>query len=154
MAAPKGNTYAVGNSGKGKLFSSVQELQGAIDAYFEKCDNNTKPVVTKEGVVYIEDPIPYTVEGLAGVLEITRFTLLNYEKGDGYEDYFNTVKKAKAKIQQNKVERGLSGKSPSTFAIFDLVNNSDYVNTNHTDVTSGGEKMQPTTIVFRKYTDE
>lgn len=154
MAAPKGNTYAVGNSGKGKLFSSVQELQDAIDDYFEKCDNNTKPVVTKDGVVYVEDPIPYTVEGLAELLEVTRVGLLNYEKGEGYEEYFSTVKKAKAKIQRNKLERALSGKAPSTFAIFDLVNNSDYVNTNHTDVTSAGEKLQPTTIVFRKYTDE
>lgn len=142
MAAPKGNSFALGNSGKHKIFSSADELQDAIDEYFRFCDENTRQVITKEGdLVDVLFPIPYTIEGLCDVLECDRKTLLNYEKAVGYEDYFHTIKKAKLKVQRKKVENALMGNSPPRFAIFDLVNNSDYVNTSHTDITSGNEKI-------------
>lgn len=155
MGAPKGNQFAIGNAGKSKKFNSVSDLQLAIEEYFELCDNNTKEVYVKstQSIEKIKHPIPYTVEGLCVVLECTRETLLNYEKEDGYEEYFDTIKKAKAKILKNKVERGLMGESPPAFAIFDLVNNSDYKNAQNLDLTNkGGDfKAQQTTIVFKKY---
>ena len=142
MAAPKGNDFAIGNSGTEKMFATVEELQDAINDYFEQCDNNTIQVVTKLGdVVDIASPIPYTVEGLCEVLDCDRATLLNYEKKQGYEVYFNTIKKAKRKVLRNKAERALTGRTPATYAIFDLVNNSDYQNTSNVDLTSKGEKL-------------
>lgn len=142
MPAPKGNDFAIGNSGTEKMFKTVEELEDAINEYFEQCDKNTTQVVTKMGdVVDVISPIPYTVEGLCEVLDCDRATLLNYEKAKGYEVYFNTIKKAKRKVLRNKAERALTGRTPATYAIFDLVNNSDYQNTSSIDLTSKGEKL-------------
>ena len=51
---------------------------------------------------------------------------MNYEKEDGYEEFFTTIKKAKNKIQRNKLERGLDGDSNPAVTIFDLKNNHKY----------------------------
>lgn len=113
MPAPRGNKFAIGNSGKPKYWDSSDELQDAINEYFNDCDKG-------------KEPIPYTIEGLCEVLECDRVTLLNYEKKPGYEEFFSTIKKAKLKIQRNKLERGLMGKSNPALTIFDLKNNHGY----------------------------
>lgn len=127
MPAPKGNKFAIGNSGKPKMFDSVEDLQAQIDQYYLEC---------KEG------EIPLTIEGLCEVLECDRLTLLNYEKKKGYEEFFNTIKKAKTKITRNKVERALSGKANPAFTIFDLCNNTDYENTQKVDHSNKGGKFE------------
>ena len=114
------------------------------------CDSETEDVYIKESksIETVKAPIPYTIEGLCCILHCCRLTLINYEKREGYEDYFNTIKDAKAKILKNKVERGLMGKSPSTFAIFDLINNSDYENTNVQEIGARhGKDLPPTQII-------
>lgn len=40
MAAPKGNKFALGNSGKPKEFDSPEQLEEFINDYFDKIDNN------------------------------------------------------------------------------------------------------------------
>ena len=142
MPAPKGNQFAVGNKGSEKMFETPEELQKKIDEYFKKCDDNTRQVYDKktQEVKTVSDPIPYTVEGLCDVLGCSRVTLLNYGKEPGYEEYFSTIEKAKLKVTKNKVEKALSGKYNSTFAIFDLVNNTDYKNTNTTELVGAGGK--------------
>lgn len=128
MAAPEGNKFAIGNSGREKIFSSVGELQSAIDKYFNECDNKTRKVYVKsmQEIQEVPYPTPYTIEGLCEVLDCERQTLLNYQKKEGYEVYFDTIKKAKLKIQRNKLERGLSGESNPAVTIFDIKNNHDY----------------------------
>ena len=143
MPAPKGNKFALGNSGKPKTWRTVEELQKDIDAYFIWCDNNPMkqyhnsqidPKTKKPLVFHIERP--YTIEGLCVYLECDRDTLLNYQKAPGYEEFFGAIKKAKAKIQQNKVERGLTGTAPSAVTIFDLKNNHGYKDKTETDVNA------------------
>ena len=133
MAAPKGNTFALGNSGKPKTWQTVEELRADIHDYFEWCDNSPlkqlhNSQLDKETNKPIEFGIsrPYTIEGLCGFLGCTRETLINYQKEDGYEEYFDAIKDAKNKIQQNKVERALSGLAPASSSIFDLKNNHGY----------------------------
>ena len=67
-----------------------------------------------------------------------RDTLLNYEKKTGYEEYFGTIKKAKLKIQKNKVERGLDGDSNPAVSIFDLKNNHGYKDKTEVEQTNKG----------------
>ena len=158
MPAPKENKFAIGNSGREKLFESSDDLQKKIDEYFYECDNRVVQVYSKSSqeLVDMKKPIPYTIEGLCCVLSCERQTLLNYEKQEGYEEFFDTIKNAKARIQRNKVERGLDGESPSTFAIFDLVNNSDYKNTNSTELTGkdGAPLNTQPTIIFKKFKND
>lgn len=128
MAPPKGSKYAIGNKGPSKRYTSVEQLQEAIDAYFEKCDTRTIDVVDNHGdVKTVNKPEPYTVEGLCIALGFsTRESLLHYEKEPGYDMYFDTIKRAKLKIQQNKVVGALDGTYHANFTMFDLKNNHRY----------------------------
>lgn len=128
MAAPKGNKFAIGNSGKPKKWQTVEELQSDIDDYFKECDEHKQMMFVKSigEEIQVSMPLPYTIEGLAEALDCDRDTLLNYQKQEGYEEYFGTIKRAKMKIQRNKVERGLMGVAPASTTIFDLKNNHGY----------------------------
>lgn len=105
-----------------KLWKTPEDLKVEIEAYFDKCDIN-QVHETKEGKPIYE---PYTVEGLALALNCTHQTLLNYERAEGYEPYFEAIKMAKLRIQQQKVINGMTGKSNPTITIFDLKNNHGY----------------------------
>lgn len=136
MPAPKNNTFAIGNSGKPKKWETPEELQQDIDDYYDKCDNNKVQIVHKEtgALIDVPKPIPYTVEGLCEVLGCCRETLLNYEKQEGYEEFFSTIKRAKNKIARNKIERGLMGDSAASVTIFDLKNNHGYRDRTESDI--------------------
>lgn len=129
-------------AGRPKSFGTVKELEEKVKAYFHSCDNRKKEVVTKGAVCTITKPKPYTVEGLASFLEVDRKTLLNYEKEEGYEEYFLTIKKAKAKILANLMERGLEGENVAPTTIFNLKNNYDYKDKTETDLTTNGDAIQ------------
>jgi hypothetical protein len=150
MAAPKGNKFAIGNSGKPKQWQTVEELKADIDQYFQECDSFVRTVYDKrkQETVEVSSPIPYTIEGLADTLDCDRDTLLNYEKKKGYEEFFGTIKRAKLKIQRNKVERGLMGIAPAATTIFDLKNNHGYKDESKFDHTSGGEKIAGSPIII------
>ncbi len=93
-------------------FSSAEELQNKIDAYFDYCESRNKKEVVKTRdyyeVIDLPDPIPYTVYGLADFLDCDADTLLNYQMKDGFSVI---IARAKHKILTNKVVRGLDGKS-------------------------------------------
>ena len=93
-------------------FSSSEELQNKIEAYFDYCELRTKKEVVKTRdyyeVIDLPDPIPYTVYGLADFLDCDADTLLNYQMKDGFSVI---IARAKHKILTNKVVRGLDGKS-------------------------------------------
>lgn len=127
LSAPKGNQYALGNMGTPKQYTCPEDMQVVIDEYFEKCKTSK---------------IPLTVEGLGIALELDRAGIINYQKTKGYEDYFNTIKKAKAKILQNKIENGLNSTNNTAFAIFDLKNNFGFKDKQETEVSGKFETVQ------------
>lgn len=132
MAAPKGNKFAVGNSGKAKKWDSAESLQADIEKYYAQCK---------------KEETPLTIEGLAETLDCDRHTLLNYEKAKGYEEFFATIKKAKNKVARNKVERGLKGEANATMTIFDLKNNHGYKDQTQTDITSKGKTLSSSVVL-------
>lgn len=146
MPAPKGNKYAVGNSGRPKIFETPEEMQEAIDEYYAACDNNTKKIWSEKvgEIVEIPSPIPYTVEGLCECLDINRSTLLTYETSHTHEDFNNTVKRAKLKIQKNTAEMALMGALNPAVSIFVMKNNFNYKDKTETDITTDGEKINNT----------
>ena len=141
MSAPKGNKFALGNSGKPKIWESVDDLQKDIDAYFQWIKDNPQKIVypskideeTKKPLVYEVERYP-TIEGLALFLDCSVHTLRNYQKTEGYEEYFTAIERAKLKIQQAKVERGASGIGNPNFIMFDLKNNHGYTDKSEQDV--------------------
>ena len=98
----------MGEVGRPRAFKSVKEVEEKINAYFNYCEEKEKP---------------YTMSGLAYYLEVSRQTLVNYS----YEDeYFDTIKKARDKVQMQLEENALSNKANPTFTIFNLKNNFDW----------------------------
>lgn len=139
MAAPKGNKFAIGNEGTEKYFDSAEELQDFIDEYFEYCDGNPlleQNWVGKEGVEVLKrTQRPYTIEGLCLHLHITRQTLLNYQKREGYEEYFDTITRAKRKITEQYVTFGLAGGYNTALVKFLLSNNTEYKDKAETELS-------------------
>jgi hypothetical protein len=128
--------------GRHLKYKTTQELESAINYYFRRCDSNQEEFISKDGETFTKTvPVPYTVEGICEVLGITRQTLLNYEKAEGYEIFFDTIEKAKAKVLTNTMERALSGKNNAAVAIFSLVNNYGYKNANHKETTEDDKNI-------------
>lgn len=116
--------------GRPLKFKTAEEMQKAIDLYFESCWE-----VDKEG--NRKQTRPYTITGLANALDTTRETLLDYQEKDGFSD---TVKKAKMKVAEYVEEYLFMGKN-QTGAIFNLKNNFNWKDKTETDVTSNGETL-------------
>lgn len=116
-----------GAGGRPRVFTDLEKLKKDIQAYFDECDNARGYVVTKQGeVVDVPEPKPYTIEGLSEHLGVTRATLNNYQKAKGYEQFFDTITRAKAKVQRDIAERGLNRKSDASMSKFILSNNFEH----------------------------
>lgn len=123
-------------AGRPPIFESVEEMQGKIDAYFAEAK--------AEG-------IPYTIQGLALALGFnSRQSLLNYEDK---EEFLDTIKKAKLKIEENKLIGGLTGKYNATVMIFDFKNNHDHKDRQDLDHTTAGKPITDAPDLS-KYTDD
>jgi len=105
--------------GKPLAFPTVELLQEAVNNYFKKCDADARP---------------YTMSGLANSCGVDRQTILNYGKK---EEYFGTIKEARAKVEQYAEER-LFG-SAVTGVIFNLKNNFDWKDKSEVDQTLTGK---------------
>ena len=91
--------------GRPMKYKSVKAMQSDIDNYFKDCDENGRP---------------YTVSGLAYALGTNRQTLLNYEEK---EEFFDTIKRAKARIELFNEELLYNKDVSTTGVIFNLKNN-------------------------------
>ena len=114
----------MGEGGRPSKFKSVEELQEAIDKYFEECDERGKP---------------YTVSGLAYALDTTRRTLLDYEEKD---EYSHTIKKAKAKIESFNEELLYSKDVPTVGVIFNLKNNYNWKDKQEIEADVGIKRLE------------
>ena len=115
--------------GRPLAFNSVEELQEAVDHYFEV------DAYMGEGDDRMYAP---TMAGLALSCDVDRKTITNYANKD---EYFPTIKRARAKIEAH-LEQRLYGNSV-TGVIFNLKNNFDWkdkqeINQDH---TTGGKPI-------------
>lgn len=98
--------------GRPLKFQTVEELQKAIDGYFEEMK---EPLYINADSVPIYEPL--TITGLALALDTSRKVLMEYEERD---EYSNAIKKAKTRIE-NYAEKRIFSTNP-TGAIFALKN--------------------------------
>lgn len=127
MAAPKGNQYAKGNNGgRPPKYKTADEMQKAIDKYFEDCkgikalDDEGKPIYTKYGYLYEIEPEPPTMSGLAIAIGfLDRSSLLDY---GNKEEFSLTIRAAKARVERY-AETRLYDKDGANGAKFNLSNN-------------------------------
>ena len=91
-----------------KKYETPEQLQQLIEGYFAECQELGRPL---------------TISGLAVALDLDRDSVLNYEKKEGYEAFFGTIKKAKAYILARQEESLVSGKNNPAGLIFSMKNN-------------------------------
>ncbi len=133
MVAPLGNKYGK-NGGRPLKFETVEDLEAKIDEYFSSKGWKKKTVFSKKSNDYIEVDYfdPATITGLAVFLKTNRQTLINYEEK---EDYFDTIKQAKAICEMHSEEGGLRGDLNPTMSIFSLKNNYGWKDKSESEVT-------------------
>ena len=119
--------FDFGNEGRGKKWESPTDLSNYINEYIDRCDSNTREEIVFGKKQDVSTPIPYTIEGLAVHLGISRQTLKNYEIRKGYEPYFAVIREYRDIVCQNLAERALMGDSNTTMTIFLAKNHFGYV---------------------------
>jgi hypothetical protein len=91
-------------TGRPLKYKTAEELQAAIDQYFEDCKG--KPLTDEDGMVMLDKhgfPVivgqrPPTITGLALALGFsTRKSLLDYQ---GKKEFVNTITRAKARVEE------------------------------------------------------
>lgn len=105
-------------AGRPKKYSEKEEFEKKVNDYFNWCDSQTKEIVTDKGIKTVYKP--YTVSGLCLYLNITRETLCKYQEKEEFSD---TIKIAKHRIENWIEEHALTREIDNTSAIFNLKNN-------------------------------
>lgn len=107
--------------GRPPIFKTPEEMDKAINEYFDFCDNKTKEIHSdKLGDMIVPDPEPYTMSGLAYHLGMDRRTLVDYAEKT---EFLPTIKRARERVEMD-VERRMNGKDTFTAGlIFNAKNN-------------------------------
>lgn len=136
-------------TGRPPKYESPKQMQERIDKYFRDClfnrilagtpteeaFNNMATHMGFEGEykTKTDDQHP-TVSGLAVFLDLTRQGLINYEKDyEEHCDFFDTVKKAKARVEAYNEQRLHAGNPAGV--IFSLKNNFSWKDKTEVDNT-------------------
>ena len=106
-----------------KKYKTKQELEEIIDAYFDSCfslklDRDGKPIEIDGQRLRVQVK-PFTIGGLAHALDMTRQSLLNYQKDD---EFFDTITRAKRACEVY-AEESLFDRNSVQGAKFTLINN-------------------------------
>lgn len=125
--------------GRPPIFKTAEEMQKAIDEYFDWCDNRVKEIYIEKlnQSVAIIHPAPYTITGLARRLGMDRRSLLNYSEKD---KFFPTIRDARLRVQED-VENRLMESRNEKGAMFNLKNNFGWHDEAKVDITSGGKPI-------------
>ena len=94
--------------GRPPKYKIKEEMQEAIDKYFNECKNERRPI---------------TFTGLAYSIGLSRQGLLNYSDK---EEFFDTIKKARDYVEMTLEERLIGTSGIATGIIFNLKNNYDW----------------------------
>lgn len=121
-------------AGRPPKYSSAEQMQQAIDAYFAKCEQGRIITVIRKGQpIEITQRIPKTMAGLALALGFeSRVSLLNYR--DSSEEFMSVIVRARSQIEQENVECGLLGEHESRIASLNLASNFGYAAKTETDI--------------------
>jgi hypothetical protein len=143
MAAPLGNQYALGNSGKPPKYMP-EELEEKIVEYFKYVDDINKQRKLKrfEG----EKLKPFTISGICVFLDISMETWAEYSKK---QEYAEPIKRAKSRVM-NHIEEGMMNGTLSTIgSIFNLKNNFGWVDKIEVNTTTSSDQLNQDDIQAR-----
>lgn len=105
--------------GRPPEYETAEELQKAIDDYFESCF--TEVMNEETGEIKRKQIRPFTITGLAYHLGLTRQGLLNYQHKN--KEFLDTITRAKTKIEMYVEEQLFRSSGRVNGIIFNLKNN-------------------------------
>ena len=129
--------------GRPPKFATPEELDARVEEYFNGGGMRTKTITTKAGLE-VEVPFPTMTDLCLFLGFCDRQSFYDYEKRPPFSC---TLKKARTLIEREYEEMLRSG--TPTGAIFAL-KNFGWRDKQEIDHTSGGEKLEPTRIVFER----
>lgn len=133
--------------GRPAKYKTAEEMQKAIDRYFDACDNNIRIIYDKEGGEdkAISDPLPYTMTGLAIALGFeSRSSLVDYK---GVSDKFSyTIKKARLRVEESIEQRMLKSNGVVAGVIFNAKNNFGWKDKSEIDQNVNDNRTEPITV--------
>lgn len=101
-------------------YFTPEDVEASWIQYITKCNNRLIETASAGKVVSIHSPELPTIEGFCIFMGIDRATLHNYEKAEGYELYFNIVKRIKEEAKYFKIHALQNGVGNTTGLIFYL----------------------------------
>ena len=119
--------------GRPAKFDTPEQMQEAVDAYFDECDNH-KATVWKNGrLAKVSAPEPYTMTALAMALGFeSRRSLADYNKKNKFSP---TIKKARMRVEVSVEKRMLTSNGVVAGVIFNAKNNFGWVDKTEIDQT-------------------
>ena len=120
-----------------RKITSLPDLETAIDAYFDHCDNTiiTRQHVTGKGdIVLVDTPTPYTMAGLAYYLDMSKETLNQLKYDTRFSD---AIMRARKKIEVQNITGGLVGVYESKINALNLMTNFGYRTKADTEIPGG-----------------
>lgn len=128
-------TTTIRGVGRPRKFESPEEIIEAYHEYLNYCVSYQVETVTNKGdVVAVTKPRVPTFGGFCNYAGIDYETLMNYEKREGYEPFFGTIKSIKQHILSGKLDALTNGEGSTTGLIFDLKANHGLMDKNQTDL--------------------
>ena len=121
--APKKRSFVARSPGRPRkpVNWDPETLAAAAEKYYKKCDARTKAVVTRDGVEYIPNPAPYSIEGFCSSIGVLRDDFYRWRKrGDELAYQAELIHQV---ITANRMEGALDGTQNPSFAQFLLKNN-------------------------------
>lgn len=119
---------------------TLEKLNKEFARYMRACAEHTEQVATAKGVVTLNKPlVPLWEHFVIVYLDMTPEALLHYEKSEGYEEFFSTIKRMKAHIYSLKVLAVQNGQGSTTGLIFDLKCNYGWKDKQEHDVNLKGD---------------
>lgn len=150
MGAPKGNEFWKLRSkhGRGKLFSSPDEMWIAACEYFEWCTSNpwekTETTIRVNGKDIKTTPTerPFTMEGLCRYLNCNTKYFNEFKKNlkENEKDFSDIVTRIEETVYQQKYEGAAVGAFNPSIIARDL-KLTDKIETEHSGEIKGGEKV-------------
>lgn len=138
-------------AGRPRSFDSVERLEEGVAAYYKECEETT--ICKTVSGAPVSFPEPLSMSGLASSLGVSRDTLSEYAKGaydDDENEFSDTIKIARAKIERDKVARAMLGIYDKTISIFDLKNNHGWKDKTEVESKNKNENFSTVEYVIRE----
>jgi DNA-packaging protein gp3 len=134
--------HGPGTVGRPSFYTTSEQLQTAIDGYFDKCDSHKSMVLNKDKeLVEISDPIYYTIADLARHLGFAQRNDVARYAAD-YPEFAPIINDARLRIEGQRSRDLVDPMTRNANGLkFDLVNNHGWQDEQRFEIQTGLDKF-------------